>query len=168
MAAALRFIALAASVARLAAAPALGACDILGAAGFPCVAAHSTVRALYAAYAGALYNVTRASDNATFSVPVLAPGGYADKAAHDAFCPALDCVISHVLDQSPMCVTCLLLLLHTPALITPTPGPRDPSTTGATTSASATSSSTRPSTRSRSRAASPSTACTFRPGSATT
>ena len=73
--------------------------------GNPCVAAHSTVRALYAAYAGALYNVTRASDNATFSVPVLAPGGYADKAAHDAFCPALDCVISHVLDQSPMCVT---------------------------------------------------------------
>ena len=28
-----------------------GPCDILAAAGHPCVAAHSTVRALYAAYA---------------------------------------------------------------------------------------------------------------------
>ena len=77
-------------------------CDILAAAGNPCVAAHSTVRALYAAYAGALYNVTRASDGQNFSVPVLTPGGFANKAAHDAFCPKLDCVISHVLDQSPM------------------------------------------------------------------
>jgi hypothetical protein len=34
-----------------------GPCDILGAAGNPCVAAHSTVRALYAAYDGPLYNV---------------------------------------------------------------------------------------------------------------
>ena len=63
-------------------------------------AAHSTTRALYSAYAGGLYNVTRASDGATLSVPVLAPGGYADKKAHDAFCPKLDCVISYVLDQS--------------------------------------------------------------------
>ena len=35
-----------------------GPCDILGAAGNPCVAAHSTVRALYAAYDGPLYNVS--------------------------------------------------------------------------------------------------------------
>jgi len=48
-----------------------------------------------------LYNVTRSSDGATFSVPVLAPGGFANKSAHDEFCPQLDCVISHVLDQSP-------------------------------------------------------------------
>ena len=34
-----------------------GPCDILDAAGNPCVAAHSTVRALYAAYDGPLYNV---------------------------------------------------------------------------------------------------------------
>ena len=34
-----------------------GPCDILGAAGNPCVAAHSTVRALYAAYDGPLYKV---------------------------------------------------------------------------------------------------------------
>ena len=75
-------------------------CDILAAAGNPCVAAHSTTRALFAAYSGGLYNVTRASDGATLSVPVLGPGGFANKAAHDAFCPKLDCVISFVLDQS--------------------------------------------------------------------
>ena len=85
----------------VAAAAAQGPCDIFGAAGTPCVAAHSTTRALYAAYAGPLYQVTRASDSANFSVPLLAPGGFADKAAHDAFCPALDCVISIIFDQSP-------------------------------------------------------------------
>ena len=41
------------------AAAAEGPCDILGAAGNPCVAAHSTVRALYGAYEGPLYNVTQ-------------------------------------------------------------------------------------------------------------
>ena len=35
-----------------------GPCDILGAAGNPCFAAHSTTRALYANYNGPLYNVT--------------------------------------------------------------------------------------------------------------
>eukprot|EP01052_Picozoa_sp_SAG31_P069029 SAG31_NODE_27840_length_419_cov_1.028125_1_plen_71_part_10 len=39
-----------------------GPCDILGKAGNPCVAAHSTTRALFAAYDGPLYNVTRSSD----------------------------------------------------------------------------------------------------------
>ena len=78
-----------------------GPCDILGSAGNPCVAAHSTTRALYSAYAGPLYSVTRASDNASFSVPLLAPGGFADTRAHDSFCSALDCVISSVFDQSP-------------------------------------------------------------------
>ena len=39
-------------------------CDIYGAAQTPCVAAYSTVRALYASYGGPLYQVQRASDNA--------------------------------------------------------------------------------------------------------
>lgn len=76
-------------------------CDILVAAGNPCVAAHSTVRALYAAYDGPLYNVTRQSDNASASISVLSAGGYANVAQHDAFCSQLDCVISNVFDQSP-------------------------------------------------------------------
>ena len=76
-------------------------CDILGAAGNPCVAAHSTVRALYAKYDGPLYNVTRASDGESALVGVLEAGGFADIATHEAHCPKLDCVISNVMDQSP-------------------------------------------------------------------
>ena len=34
-------------------------CDIYAAGGTPCVAAHSTTRALYAAYNGSLYQVRR-------------------------------------------------------------------------------------------------------------
>jgi hypothetical protein len=86
----------------LSSAAAVRPCDILVAAGNPCVAAHSTVRALYAAYNGPLYNVTRASDGKSFNVSVLSAGGFANKAAHDSFCAKLDCVISNVFDQSPM------------------------------------------------------------------
>src|SRR5580704_10793364 len=42
-----------------------GPCDIYAAASTPCVAAHSTTRALYAAYDGPLYQVKRSSDGAT-------------------------------------------------------------------------------------------------------
>ena len=52
-------------------------CDLYGAAGTPCVAAHSTVRALYSAYNGSLYQVKRASDSATTNIGLLAAGGYA-------------------------------------------------------------------------------------------
>ena len=48
-----------------AAAATQGPCDIYAAAGTPCVAAHSTTRALYAAYNGALYQVRRTSDSTT-------------------------------------------------------------------------------------------------------
>ena len=55
-------------------------CDIYAAAGTPCVAAHSTTRALYAAYNGALYQVRRASDNATTNIAPLSAGGVANAA----------------------------------------------------------------------------------------
>ena len=45
-------------------------CDIYAAGGTPCVAAHSTTRALYAAYNGPLYQVRRASDNTTRDIGV--------------------------------------------------------------------------------------------------
>ena len=63
-------------------------CDILAAASpaTPCVAAHSTVRALYARYSGPLYQLRRTADNATADIHALAPGGYANASAHDAFC----------------------------------------------------------------------------------
>lgn len=79
-----------------------GPCDITGRAGQPCVAAHSTVRALYGAYDGPLYNLTRSSDGKSMNVSVLSPGGFANIATHDAFCVKGDCVISNVYDQSPM------------------------------------------------------------------
>src|SRR3954465_6658811 len=78
-----------------------GPCDIYAAAGTPCVAAHSTTRALYAAYAGPLYRVTRQSDGASLDVGVVpAAGGYANAAAQDAFCANTLCVISRIYDQS--------------------------------------------------------------------
>jgi non-reducing end alpha-L-arabinofuranosidase len=80
-----------------------GPCDITAAAGNLCFAAHSTTRALYAAYDGPLYRVTRASDGASANISTLAAGGFANAATHDAFCdPQLDCVIATVFDQSPM------------------------------------------------------------------
>ena len=103
--AALAVVALdAGSVAALAALDAVAAsrpCDIYGRAGTPCVAAHSTVRALYASYRGPLYELMRA-DGATANVSVTA-AGYADAAAQDAFCAgARTCVVRRIYDQSPM------------------------------------------------------------------
>src|SRR5215471_5714094 len=68
-------------------------CDIYAAAGTPCVAAHSTVRALYATYNGPLYQVKRASNGATTNINTLAAGGYANAAAQDSFCAGTTCTI---------------------------------------------------------------------------
>ena len=91
---------LAAPAASAAAAKGGGPCDLLKAAGNPCVAAHSTTRALYAEYAGPLYKVSR-PNNASANISVLEPGGFADAAAHEKFCAAGDCVIANIFDQSP-------------------------------------------------------------------
>jgi hypothetical protein len=75
-------------------------CDIYGAAGTSCVAAHSTVRALFGTYSGPLYQLTRASDHATHDVGVLSAGGYANAADHDAFCNGTTCGITKIYDQT--------------------------------------------------------------------
>ena len=75
-------------------------CDIYGAAGTPCVAAHSTVRALFSAYSGRLYQVKRASDSATTDIGTLSTGGYANSAAQNTFCAGTSCVITEIYDQS--------------------------------------------------------------------
>src|SRR5881409_2733301 len=69
-------------------------CDLYAAGGTPCVAAHSTTRALYGAYNGALYQVRRASDNATRDIGVLSAGGAANAAAQDSFCAGTTCLIT--------------------------------------------------------------------------
>jgi hypothetical protein len=85
-----------------------GPCDIYAAASDPCVAAHSTTRALYASYNGPLYQVLRQSDGKTLDIGVVQPvaspfpdaGGYANAAAQDAFCANTYCWITTVYDQS--------------------------------------------------------------------
>jgi len=86
-----------------------GPCDIYAAAGDPCVAAHSTTRALYASYNGPLYRVQRQSDGKTLDIGVVQPvasplldaGGYANAVAQDAFCANTYCWITTIYDQSP-------------------------------------------------------------------
>jgi hypothetical protein len=83
----------------------LGPCDIYTAGGTPCVAAHSTTRALSAHYNGPLYQVMRQSDGKTLDIGVVQPsatdaGGYADAAAQDAFCANTMCFIKLIYDQS--------------------------------------------------------------------
>src|SRR5581483_5305053 len=65
-----------------------------------CVAAHSTVRALYGSYGGRLYQVRRASDSATTDIGALSKGGIAAGATQDSFCAGTTCVVTIVYDQS--------------------------------------------------------------------
>ena len=83
-----------------------GPCDVYAAAGDPCVAAHSTTRALYASYNGPLYQVLRQSDGKTLDIAVVASpavdaGGYADAEAQDKFCANTYCWLTKIYDQSP-------------------------------------------------------------------
>jgi non-reducing end alpha-L-arabinofuranosidase len=92
--------ALAVSTAPQARAAGQGPCDIYAAGGTPCVAAHSTTRALYGSYNGPLYQVRRASDNATTNISPLSAGGVANAATQDSFCSGTSCVITEIFDQS--------------------------------------------------------------------
>jgi non-reducing end alpha-L-arabinofuranosidase len=78
---------------------AAGPCDIYKTGATPCVAAHSTVRALYDTFSGNLYQVRRSSDNSMKDIPVLSRGGAANSAVQDAFCTST-CVITKLYDQS--------------------------------------------------------------------
>lgn len=62
---------------------ATGPCDIYASGNTPCVAAHSTTRALYGAYSGALYQVKRDSDGKTTDIAPVSAGGVANAAAQD-------------------------------------------------------------------------------------
>ena len=75
-------------------------CDIYASGGTPCVAAHSTTRALYAAYSGNLYQVRRSSDNTTLNIGTVSAGGVANSAAQDSFCSGTYCTIVRIYDQT--------------------------------------------------------------------
>ncbi|KAK7747870.1 hypothetical protein SLS53_001121 [Cytospora paraplurivora] len=79
---------------------AAGPCDIYSSGGTPCVAAHSTTRALYDDYSGELYQVQRGSDSTTTTISPVSAGGVADAAAQDTFCADTTCLISIIYDQS--------------------------------------------------------------------
>jgi hypothetical protein len=63
-----------------------GPCDIYVAASCPCVAAHSTTRALSASYNGPLYRVMRQSDGKTLDI-VPIPGSRGTYKAPFGFTP---------------------------------------------------------------------------------
>lgn len=77
-----------------------GPCDIYSDGGTPCIAAHSTTRALFDSYSGGLYQVQRSSDGTTTDITPVSAGGIADAAAQDSFCSGTTCVISVIYDQS--------------------------------------------------------------------
>src|SRR6185437_1471415 len=83
-----------------ASAAAQGPCDIYAAGGTPCETAHSTIRALFAAYNGPLYQVKRSSDNATADINTIAAGGVANAPAQDSFCANTTCTITKIYDQT--------------------------------------------------------------------
>lgn len=74
-------------------------CDIYAEDGGPCVAAHSTVRALYATYDGPLYQVKK-GDGMVKDIHPIKPGGFANAAEQDMFCGVDACTISIIYDQS--------------------------------------------------------------------
>jgi hypothetical protein len=78
-----------------------GPCDLYAAAGTPCVAAHSTVRALFDAFSGPLYQVQR-TDSSVADVSPLSAGGVADSSIQDRFCLQTACNISRIYDQTAM------------------------------------------------------------------
>jgi hypothetical protein len=75
-------------------------CDIYAAGGTPCVTAHSTTRALFASYNGALYQVQRSSDSSFLNVSVAAAGGVANAAPQVSFCAGTTCTITKIYDQT--------------------------------------------------------------------
>jgi hypothetical protein len=79
---------------------AAGPCDIYASGNTPCIAAHSTTRALYGAFTGSLYQVKRGSDGITTNIVPIAAGGVANAAAQDRFCANTTCLISIIYDQS--------------------------------------------------------------------
>jgi hypothetical protein len=73
--------------------------DIATAAGTPLVAAHSVMRALYAAYTGKLFQARRASDGKTQDIGA-ASSGLVDLDALNTFCSGTTCTVARLYDQS--------------------------------------------------------------------
>ncbi|KAF2772085.1 ArabFuran-catal-domain-containing protein [Teratosphaeria nubilosa] len=88
------------SIATIISIAAAAPCDIYHSANTPCVAAHSTIRALYDSFNSALYQVLRQSDGQTAEISPRKAGGVADAEAQDRFCVNTTCIINVIYDQS--------------------------------------------------------------------
>jgi hypothetical protein len=83
-------------------------CGILSSGGAKCVSAHSTVRVIVPGYTGPLYQLCKGTANPGPSSckgttqDIGSKDGYADSAAHDAFCGTGACKITKIYDQSGM------------------------------------------------------------------
>ncbi|HEV2345399.1 MAG TPA: arabinofuranosidase catalytic domain-containing protein [Actinocrinis sp.] len=104
LAACLTAAAIAVPVAAVTTAPASAAtsepCDIYAAGGTPCETAHSTTRALFAAYNGPLYQVQRSSDGGYQNIGLMTAGGVVNAAQQDSFCTGTTCTITKIYDQT--------------------------------------------------------------------
>jgi non-reducing end alpha-L-arabinofuranosidase len=87
-------------VAATASLAAAGPCDLYAAGNTPCVAAHSTTRALFSSYSGPLYEVMRKSDGTHKRIKPMVAGGVARSNTQDSFCSGTSCVITTIYDQS--------------------------------------------------------------------
>ncbi len=65
------------------------------------MAAFSLTRALFAAYAGPLYQVLNSATGGTADIGVIAPGGAANASAQERFCGEALCIVQRIYDQSP-------------------------------------------------------------------
>ncbi len=74
--------------------------DIANGAGVSVVAAHSLTRALFATYAGNLFQVSRASDHQKKDIAVTASGGPVDLSALNSFCASTVCGVATLYDQT--------------------------------------------------------------------
>jgi len=80
-------------------------CDLFTKGKTPCVAAHSTIRALYGMYTGPLYQLSNGGK--TMDIKVTGAGGVADGAAHEK----VGCCAAAAAAAAAAVVALLLLLL---------------------------------------------------------
>jgi len=81
-------------------------CDVFNQGGSTCTTAHSTVRVIVSGYDGPLYQLCKGGSSPGPSScigttqDIMAIDGYADVAAHDAFCGTSSCTITKIYDQT--------------------------------------------------------------------
>jgi peptidoglycan hydrolase-like protein with peptidoglycan-binding domain len=76
-----------------------GPCDILAAAGTPCVAAHSVTRLMWSGYSGPLFQIERTSDSSTTNIGFITSTGIVNTSQISSFCMATTCNYSIIYDQ---------------------------------------------------------------------